>query len=53
MPADDHFLGFLDRLHADLDAGAASGLHDDGEALAARAYLSRFHFERVVAAVAG
>lgn len=44
----DHFAAFVDRLAADLD-----GAPPDGEALAAQAYLSRFHFDRVIAAVAG
>ena len=26
MPADDHFLGFLDRLHADLEAELPRGI---------------------------
>jgi AraC-like DNA-binding protein len=53
MAADDHFVAFLDLLQADLESGEDHGLHDDAAALAARAYLSRFHFERVVSAVAG
>ncbi|MEI2775105.1 MAG: AraC family transcriptional regulator [Tetrasphaera sp.] len=44
----DHFAAFVDRLAADLDATAG-----DGEGIAAQAHLSRFHFDRVIAAVAG
>lgn len=44
----DHFVGLVDRLAADLDAAPATG-----EELAAGAHLSRFHFDRVVKAVAG
>lgn len=50
-PADapsDHFVAFVERLAADLDATP-----DDGTALAADAHLSRSHFERVIVAVAG
>jgi AraC family transcriptional regulator len=44
----DTFARFVDTLASNLDD------HDaDGAALAARAYLSRFHFDRVVAAAAG
>jgi AraC-like DNA-binding protein len=44
----DTFVGFVDALASHLDD------HDvRGEDLAARAYLSRFHFDRVVAATAG
>ncbi len=47
--ADDHFLAFLDRL------GAAVAVEDSAPvgALADEAHLSRFHFDRVIAAVAG
>ncbi len=48
MGAPDHFVGLVDRLAADLDAAPATA-----EALAAQAHLSRFHFDRVVKAVAG
>jgi AraC family transcriptional regulator len=44
----DTFLRFVDSLAANLDDHQARG----GE-LAARAYLSRFHFDRVIGAVAG
>ena len=44
----DHFLAFVDRLAVDLDA-----IPERAEDLAAQAHLSRFHFERVIAAVAG
>ena len=44
----DPLATFVDTLAASLDDHAA-----DGEDLAARAYLSRFHFDRVVGAVAG
>jgi AraC family transcriptional regulator len=44
----DTFARFVDTLSSNLDD------HDaDGAVLAARAYLSRFHFDRVVAAAAG
>jgi AraC-like DNA-binding protein len=44
----DTFARFVDTLASNLDD------HDaDGAALAARAYLSRFHFDRVVSAAAG
>jgi AraC family transcriptional regulator len=44
----DTFARFVDTLASNLDD------HDaDGAALAARAYLSRFHFDRVVCAAAG
>jgi AraC family transcriptional regulator len=44
----DTFVGFVDALSRNLDD------HDvRGEGLAARAYLSRFHFDRVVAAASG
>ena len=55
--AEDHFRAFMDRLGAALgDEGAAERNHGGaapGEALAAEAHLSRFHFDRVIAAVAG
>jgi AraC family transcriptional regulator len=44
----DTFVRFVDTLAASLDDHEARG-----EDLAARAYLSRFHFDRVVAATAG
>ena len=44
----DPLATFVDTLAESLDDHAA-----DGEDLAARAYLSRFHFDRVVGAVAG
>ena len=44
----DRFTAFVDRLAADLDAMPARA-----EDMAAAAHLSRFHFERVIAAVAG
>ncbi len=44
----DPLATFVDTLAESLDDHAA-----DGEELAARAYLSRFHFDRVVGAVAG
>ncbi len=44
----DPLATFVDTLAQSLDDHAA-----DGEELAARAYLSRFHFDRVVGAVAG
>ena len=45
---DDRFGAFLDLLEASLDEPGLSG-----DALARRAYLSRFHFDRVVAAALG
>lgn len=48
MSSEDHFVTFVDRLDADLDA-----VPHRAEDLAAQAHLSRFHFERVIAAVAG
>ena len=47
-PHDDHFVAFVDRLAADLDAIPRTS----GE-LAAEAHLSRFHFDRVITAIAG
>lgn len=44
----DTFLRFVDSLAAHLDDHSASG-----EELAARVHLSRFHFDRVIKAVAG
>jgi AraC family transcriptional regulator len=44
----DPLATFVDTLAESLDDHAA-----DGEALAARAHLSRFHFDRIVGAVAG
>ena len=44
----DHFVAFVDRLAADLDAMPARA-----EEMAADAHLSRFHFERVISAIAG
>ena len=44
----DTFVSFVDSLASNLDDHAARG-----EDLAARAYLSRFHFDRVVSATAG
>jgi AraC family transcriptional regulator len=44
----DTFVAFVDSLSSNLDDHEARG-----EDLAARAYLSRFHFDRVVAATAG
>jgi hypothetical protein len=44
----DTFTTFVDSLAESLDDHDASG-----EDLAARAYLSRFHFDRVVSAVSG
>jgi AraC family transcriptional regulator len=44
----DHFVAFVDRLAADLDAMPARA-----EEMAAAAHLSRFHFERVISAIAG
>jgi AraC family transcriptional regulator len=44
----DTFVGFVDALARNLDDHAARGAD-----LAARAYLSRFHFDRVVAAASG
>jgi AraC family transcriptional regulator len=44
----DTFLHFVDSLASNLDDHQASG-----EELAARAHLSRFHFDRVIGAVAG
>ena len=46
--ATDTFVSFVDTLADRLDDHEATG-----EQLAARAYLSRFHFDRVVAATAG
>jgi len=50
MPADepDRFTAFVERLAADLDAMPARA-----EEMAAAAHLSRFHFERVITAIAG
>jgi AraC-like DNA-binding protein/uncharacterized damage-inducible protein DinB len=47
-PQQDHFVAFVDRLAADLDA-----IPRTAEELAAEAYLSRHHFERVITAMAG
>jgi AraC-like DNA-binding protein/uncharacterized damage-inducible protein DinB len=44
----DHFAAFVDRLAVDLDA-----VPTRAEEMAAAAHLSRFHFERVISAVAG
>ena len=44
----NHFTAFVDRLAADLDTMPARA-----EDMAAAAHLSRFHFERVIPAVAG
>jgi AraC-like DNA-binding protein/uncharacterized damage-inducible protein DinB len=44
----DHFAAFGDRLAVDLDA-----MPSRAEEMAAAAHLSRFHFERVITAVAG
>ena len=44
----DRFVAFVDRLAVDLDAIPARA-----EEMAAAAHLSRFHFERVIAAIAG
>ena len=44
----DRFVAFVDRLAADLDASPRRA-----DELAAQAHLSRFHFERVIVAVAG
>ncbi len=44
----DRFVAFVDLLAVDLDAAPARA-----EQMAAAAHLSRFHFERVIAAVAG
>ncbi len=49
MSAQDYFAEFVDRLAADLDAAVTAQATD----LAADAHLSRFQFERVIAAVAG
>jgi AraC family transcriptional regulator len=48
LPAVDTFAWFVDELAESLDDHAATG-----EDLAARVFLSRFHFDRVVAATAG
>lgn len=48
MATPDHFVALVDRLAADLDGSPATA-----EGLAAGAHLSRFHFDRVVTAVAG
>jgi AraC family transcriptional regulator len=49
MPQEaDRFTAFVDRVAADLDAGPTRATD-----MAARAHLSRFHFDRVIAAVAG
>jgi AraC family transcriptional regulator len=47
-PAQDTFLRFVDSLAAHLDDHQAGGAE-----LAARAHLSRFHFDRVIGAVSG
>ena len=47
MTATDTFVTFVDTLADRLDD------HENGDQLAAHAYLSRFHFDRVVAATAG
>jgi AraC family transcriptional regulator len=47
-PEPDRFTAFVDRLASDLDAAPARASE-----MAAAAHLSRFHFERVIAAVAG
>ena len=47
-PQQDHFVAFVDRLAADLDA-----IPRTAEGLAADASLSRHHFERVITAIAG
>jgi AraC family transcriptional regulator len=44
----DHFVAFVDRLAADLDAVPSSS-----QRLAADAHLSRYHFDRVITALAG
>ena len=44
----DRFIAFVDRLAADLDA-----MPTRAEEMAAAAHLSRFHFERVITAIAG
>ena len=44
----DRFVAFVDRLATDLDASPRRA-----DELAAQAHLSRFHFERVIVAVAG
>ncbi|MBW8732560.1 MAG: helix-turn-helix domain-containing protein [Terrabacter sp.] len=44
----DRFVAFVDRLAVDLDA-----IPTRAEEMAAAAHLSRFHFERVIAAIAG
>ena len=44
----DHFVAFVDRLATDLDA-----MPTRAEDIAAAAHLSRFHFDRVISAVAG
>ncbi len=49
MSAQDHFAEFVDRLAANLDAAVPARAAD----LAASVHLSRSHFERVIAAVAG
>jgi AraC family transcriptional regulator len=48
MPAQDLFLRFVDSLAAHLDDHGARGPD-----LAARVYVSRFHFDRVVRAISG
>jgi len=52
--ATDHFTSFVDAL-ADLldDENADATARDDGEAIARRLYLSRFHLDRIVSSVAG
>ena len=52
--ATDHFTSFVDAL-ADLldDENADATARDDGEAIARRLFLSRFHLDRIVSSVAG
>ena len=49
--AADHYAGFVETLAALMEDGAAH--HADGDSIARRLHLSRFHLDRVVSSVAG
>ena len=51
--AADHFTGFLDALADLLDDTSGATSEVDGDAMAQRLYLSRFHLDRIVSSVGG